>query len=131
MKPEVRRALYWAGSSKDDFSAFPVRVQKNMGVALYVAQLGGMPPSAKPWKGLGPGVFELLADYQGNAFRAVFVVCLGNAMHVLHAFQKKSKSGISTPRLDIEVVGSRLKQVLANDVQGAIFHGKKRNASGN
>jgi len=99
---ENRKLLYWEGSSK-----------KDLGVALFVVQLGGLPLSAKRWKGLGPGVYELAEDHRGDTFRAVYTVCLGDAVHVLHAFQKKSKSGISTPRPDVELIEKRLKAVLA------------------
>lgn len=108
-----RRVLYWEGSSRKDFKSFPVAVQKDMGVALFVVQMGGMPDSAKPWKGLGTGVFELVEDHFGEAYRAVFTVKVGDAIHVLHAFQKKSRSGISTPGHDVELIEKRLKAVLA------------------
>jgi len=121
---EGRRLLYWEGSSKKEFDKFPVRVRKNMGVALYVAQLGGIPGAAKTWKGLGPGVYELVDDSHGNAFRAVYVVHIGQAVHVLHAFQKKSKSGIATPQCDVDVVVRRLKRVFAR-----YPHGGRRNDS--
>jgi len=110
---ELRRPLFWEGSSKKDFKAFPVPVQKDMGVALFVVQLGKMPGAAKPWKGLGPGVYELVEDHRGDTFRAVYVVKVGDAVHVLHAFQKKSKSGIATPLTDVALVERRLKAVLA------------------
>ena len=86
-----------------------------MGVALFVVQLGGTPPSAKPWKGLGPGVYELVEDqdHRGDTYRAVYLVRIAGRVHVLHAFQKKSKSGIKTPRADVELVETRLKAVLA------------------
>jgi len=109
---EKRKLLYWEGSSKKDFKAFPVPVQKDMGVALFVVQLGGTPDSAKPWKGLGPGVYELVEDHRGDTFRAVYSVLIGDAVHVLHAFQKKSKSGIATPQPDVELIERRLKAVL-------------------
>jgi len=67
--PEKRKLLYWEGSSKKDFKEFPVPVQKDMGVALFVVQLGRTPDSAKPWKGLGPGIYELLEDHRGDTFR--------------------------------------------------------------
>jgi phage-related protein len=67
-----RRPLFWEGSSKRDFKRFPIAVQKDMGVALFVVQLGGTPPPAKPWKGLGPGVFELIEDHRGETYRAVY-----------------------------------------------------------
>ena len=110
---ERRKLLYWEGSSKKDFTEFPISVQKDVGVALFVVQLGGMPSMAKPWKGLGSGVYELVADYRGNTFRVVYAVRIGDALHVLHAFQKKSKSGIATPQPDVELIEKRLKGVLA------------------
>lgn len=108
-----RNRLYWEGSSKKDFKAFPVPVQKDLGVALFVVQLGGMPGSAKPWKGQGPGVFELVEDHHGDTFRAVYAVRIEGAIHVLHAFQKKSMSGTATSRPDVALVERRLKNVLA------------------
>lgn len=111
---EKRKLLYWEGSSKKDFKEFPVPVQKDMGVALFVVQLGGTPESAKPWKGLGSGVYELVEDHRGDTFRAVYTVRIGDAVHVLHAFQKKFKSGIATPQPDVDLVEKRLKAVLAH-----------------
>jgi phage-related protein len=108
-----RKPLYWEGSSKKTFKTFPLSVQKDLGVALYLVQLGSTPPSAKPWTGLGAGVFELVDDHRGDTFRAVYTVRIGDAIHVLHAFQKKSKSGIATPQPDIETIEKRLKVVLA------------------
>jgi phage-related protein len=110
---ERRRPLFWEGSSKKDFKEFPVPVQKDMGVALYIAQLGQTAGSAKLWKGLGAGVSELVEDYRGDTFRAVYVVQIADAVHVLHAFQKKSKAGIATPQPDVALVEKRLKAVLA------------------
>lgn len=110
---EMRRPLFWEGSSKKDFKEFPIPVQKDMGVALFVVQLDRMPDSSKPWKGLGSGVYELAEDHRGDTFRAVYTVRVGDAIHVLHAFQKKSKSGISTPQPDVNLIEKRLKAVLA------------------
>ncbi|WP_129781112.1 type II toxin-antitoxin system RelE/ParE family toxin [Peristeroidobacter soli] len=110
---EAPKPLYWEGSSKKEFKEFPVAVQKDMGVALYVVQRGATPESAKPWKGNGSGVYELVEDHRGDTFRAVYMVRVGDAVHVLHAFQKKSKSGIATPRPDVELVEKRLKAVIA------------------
>ncbi|WP_129247121.1 type II toxin-antitoxin system RelE/ParE family toxin [Achromobacter veterisilvae] len=109
----TRKLLYWEGSSKKDFKKFPIDVQKDMGVALFVVQLGGTPDSAKPWKGLGPGVYEMVGDHRGDTFRAAYTVRIGDAVHVLHAFQKKSKAGISTPQPDVELIAKRLRLVLA------------------
>ena len=110
---ETRKPLFWEGASKKDFKEFPIPVQKDMGVALFVVQLGRTPDSSKPWKGLGSGVYELVEDHRGDTFRAVYTVRVGDAIHVLHAFQKKSKSGISTPQPDVHLIGKRLKAVLA------------------
>lgn len=109
---QKRKRLYWEGSSRKDFKEFPVEVQKDMGVAMFVVQLGGTPGSSKPWKGLGPGVHELTEDHRGDTFRAVYTIQLGDAVHVLHAFQKKSKSGIATPRPDVDLIEARLKTVI-------------------
>jgi phage-related protein len=79
-----------------------------------VVQLGGTPPSAKPWKGRGPGVFELVEDHRGDTYRAVYLVRIAGRVHVLHAFQKKSKSGIKTPRADVELIETRLKADLGS-----------------
>lgn len=113
-----RKLLYWEGSSKKDFKEFPVEVQKDMGVALFIVQLGGTPDSSKPWKGLGSGVSELAEDHDGNTFRAVYTVKIGDAVHVLHAFQKKSKSGIAPPKSDVALIEKRLKAVLARCGEG-------------
>lgn len=110
---EKRKVLHWEGSSKKDFKAFPIDVQKDMGVALFVVQLGEMPDSAKPWKGLGPRVYELVGDHLGSTFRAVYTVHFGDAVHVLHAFQKKSTSGTATPLPDVKLIEKRLKIVFA------------------
>lgn len=110
---ENRKPLYWEGASRKGFKEFPNPVRKELGVALFVVQLGGTPESAKPWKGNGSGVYELVDDYRGDTFRAVYTVRVRDAVHVLHAFQKKSKSGIATPRPDVELIERRLKAVLA------------------
>lgn len=110
---QKRKLLYWEGSSKKDFKEFPIDVQKDMGVALFIVQLGGTPDAAKPWKGLGSKVYELVEDYRSDTFRAVYTVRFDDAVHVLHAFQKKSKSGIATPQPDVELIEKRLKAVIA------------------
>jgi len=80
-----------------------------MGNALGVAQFGGKHPSAKPWKGQGPGIFELVEDYDRNTYRAVYTVRFREVIYVLHAFQKKSPKGIKTARTDIDLVERRLR----------------------
>lgn len=79
---------------------------------MFIVRLGGTPPSAEPWKGLGPGAYELLEDHRGDTYRAVYTVTIADSIHVLHAFQKKSKSGIKTPKADVDSIEQRLKAVL-------------------
>src|SRR5262245_45162979 len=103
------RPLDWVGSSKRDFLAFPELVKDEMGNALGLAQFGGKHPSAKPWKGLGSGVFELVEDHDGNTYRAVYAVSFKEVVYVLHAFQKKSPRGAKTAQVDIDLIRRRLK----------------------
>jgi phage-related protein len=107
--PRNEKPLHWIGSSKRDLLEFPDAIVDNIGYALGVVQYGGHPPSAKPWKGLGPGVSEIVEDDASGAFRAVYTVRFRKAIYVLHAFQKKSPSGIRTARRDVELVRERLK----------------------
>src|SRR5258706_11555948 len=104
------RPVEWIGSSYRDFVSFPDAVQDTMGHALYLAQTGRLHSSAKPLKGFGgAGVVELVEDDQHGTYRAVYTVKFESAIYVLHAFQKKSKQGIRTPRDEIESVRRRLK----------------------
>jgi phage-related protein len=104
------KPLYWVGSAKKDYQAFPEEVQHDMGYALGLAQLGGKHPKAKPWKGEGAGIFEIVEDYHGDTYRAVYTVRFAEVIYVLHAFQKKSKSGIKTPQEDVNLISQRLKR---------------------
>ena len=103
------KPLHWVGSSKRDFLNFPAAVKDDMGNALGIAQFGGTAPTVKPWKGLGPGVLEVVESHDGNAYRAVYTVRFEKAVYVLHAFQKKSPSGIRTAKRDVDLVAERLK----------------------
>ena len=103
------KALFWIGSSLGDLLAFPEAVKDEIGIALSVAQFGGKHPRAKPWKGAGPGSFEIVEDYRGDAFLAIYTVRFAKTVYVLHAFQKKSPSGIKPPSRDVELVSQRLK----------------------
>ncbi|GAA0537931.1 phage-related protein [Rhizomicrobium palustre] len=103
------KPLAWVGSAKRDFLEFPMPVISEMGNALGVAQFGGLHPSAKPWKGQGSGVFEVVEDFDGDTYRAVYTVRFREVIYVLHAFQKKSPKGIKTARGDVEMVARRLK----------------------
>jgi phage-related protein len=104
------KELRWVGSSKRDFLAFPPAVVSEMGYALGLAQLGGKHPRAKPWKGQGPGVFELVESFDDDAYRAIYTVRFESLVYVLHAFQKKSPSGIRTAATDVALVAERLKK---------------------
>lgn len=106
------KPVAWVGSAKRDFLAFPGSVKDEMGDALGVAQFGGKHPKVKPWTGQGAGVFEIVDDDDGNAYRAVYVVRFREVIYVLHAVQKKSRKGIKTARGDVELVARRLKLAL-------------------
>jgi phage-related protein len=102
--------LEFVGSSRDDLSGFPNDVKRSVGLALRTAQKGGKHPDAKPLKGFkGAGVLEIISDFDGNTFRAVYTVRFRSVIYVLHAFQKKSRKGIKTPQNEIEKIKSRLK----------------------
>jgi phage-related protein len=86
-----------------------------MGYALYLAQIGAKYADAKPLKGLGPGVLEIIADHRSDTYRAVYTVRFADRVYVLHVFQKKSKQGIATPQSEIELVRRRLKRAAELD----------------
>lgn len=104
------KPLNWVGTSQKDYLAFPLAVQSDMGYALGLAQLGGKHPKAKPWRGEGAGVFEVVSDYAGGTFRTVYTVRFSRAVYLIHAFQKKSKTGTKTPKADVDLIGDRLKR---------------------
>jgi phage-related protein len=103
------KPLFWAGSSKDDLMEFPEAVKDEIGIALSVAQFGGKHPKAKPWKGEGPGVLEIVADHRGDTYRAVYTVKFEHAVYVLHAFQKKSPKGKKTAQSAVNLISRRLR----------------------
>ena len=103
----VLRPLVWMGNSKRNIQAFPEGAQKLIGDELQLIQFGGMPRDAKPFKGVGSGVIEIALRYEGDAFRTVVAVQLGEQIYVLHAFQKKLKRGIATPKHDVELIKQR------------------------
>lgn len=109
---EVRsKPLRWVGSSKNDLSAFPLSVKRRLGGALWEAQIGGKAPYAKPLKGYhGAKVLEIVDDFDGDTFRAVYTVCFAGVVYVLHAFEKKSKHGIATPKAELNTIDRRLKR---------------------
>jgi phage-related protein len=105
------RPVRWVGSSKEDLSAFPAEVRRRVGGALWEARIGRKAPYAKPLKGFGDaGVLEIVDDFDGKTFRAVYTVRFARAVYVLHAFQKKSRRGIATPKAELDLIGRRLKR---------------------
>jgi phage-related protein len=112
MDPASRqpKPLEWIGSSKKDLKALPDEVIDVFGYALHLAQTGGRHAQAKPLQGFGSaGVIEVAEDWRGNTFRAVYTVRFEDRVYVLHVFQKKSKSGITTPKPDMVFIRDRLK----------------------
>jgi len=103
---------------------FPEAVKDEFGVALSVAQFGGKHPKAKPWKGEGSGVLEVVEDHDGNAYRALYTVRFKDAVYVLHAFQKKSTKGIKTAKADVNLISRRLKSA-KEDYEKRYGKGKK------
>jgi phage-related protein len=107
---ERPKPLFWVGSSKKDLKGFPLAVRRITGFALFQAQAGGKHVDAKPLKGFGgAGVLEVVADLEGSTFRAVYTVKFAGAVYVLHAFQKKSKKGVKTPKAVLDLIRKRLK----------------------
>ena len=108
------KPLFWVASAKRDLLAFPEQAVDDFGYALGLVQMGGLPPSAKPWKGEGPGVFEIVEEHKGDAYRVAYTVRFQKAVYVLHCFQKKSPSGVRTAKTDIDLLGERLKLARAD-----------------
>jgi len=111
------KPVVWLGDTLRTLRTFPSGVRDEVGYALYLAQRGEKHVAAKPLKGLGPGVLEIVSDHRGDTFRAVYTVRLGARVFVLHAFQKKSKRGIETPQAEIDLIKRRLK--MAVEISGA------------
>src|SRR4051794_38556071 len=110
MDDKVVKPVAWVGSSYKDFRAFPDSVQDAMGYALYWAQTGDLHHTAKPLKGFGgASVVEIVEDHGTDTYRAIYTVRFAGIVYVLHAFQKKAKKGIATPKRDIELIRARLK----------------------
>ena len=111
MKP-----VYWMGSSLEELREFPDLVQGDIGHALYLAQMGDKHDAAKPLKGFkGARVLEIVENHDGETYRAVYTVKLATGVYVLHVFQKKSKRGIATPKLDLDLIKQRLEVAIEFD----------------
>ncbi len=113
------KPLQWIGASYDELCELPPEVVHNVGYALYIAQIGGKLHNVKPLKGFtGAGVLEIVEDHDGDTYRAVYTVKFAERVYVLHAFQKKSKTGIKTPKATIDLIRKRLK-LAEEDFKGA------------
>jgi len=118
MAADPLKPVRWIGSSLTDLKSFPEQVRSDVGFALYAAQNGEMDPSAKPMKGFGgAGVMEIVASFFGDTWRAIYTVRFQGVIYVLHAFQKKSKSGRTTPKKELELIRQRLS-VAEKDYKG-------------
>jgi len=105
------RPISWLKAARRDFERFPQGAQIETARALTIAAEGGHPDVAKPLQGFGNGVFELALRFRGDAYRVAYAVQIGADVWVLHAFQKKSKTGIRTPRTEIDLIAERLKRL--------------------
>jgi phage-related protein len=121
LKPPVLRPVVWIGNSRKNLQDFPEGAQKLLGDELQLIQFGGMPKDAKPFKGIGSGVLEIALRYASDAYRVVLAVRIGWRIYVLHAFQKKSKKGIETPKRDVDLIKKRYAeaQELAHECEKA------------
>ena len=105
------REIAWIKSAKKEFEKFPMPAQRIIARALTIAAEGGLADNSKAMKGLGSGVFEVALPYCTDAYRTVYAVQLGEEIWVVHAFKKKSKTGIKTPKVDIDLIKSRIKRL--------------------
>ncbi len=105
------RKISWLKAAARDFEDFPIEVQKDAAQALSIAARGGKADTAKPFKGADGGVFEIALRYRGDAFRVIYAVEIGAALWVIHAFEKKSKTGIKTPQKEVDLIRERLKRL--------------------
>ncbi len=116
--PEILlRSLVWMGDSLDNLREFPPEVRTAVGYALQLVQAGETPMSAKPFKGVASGVYEIVKRYDTDTYRAVYAVRIGEKIYILHAFQKKSKQGIKTPQSDVDLIKQRYKDAIDREKQ--------------
>jgi phage-related protein len=111
------RPIVWVGDSRKQVRNFPMEVKKEVGDALFDVQMGTTPPDAKPLKGVGSGVFEIVTRHDTNTYRTVYAVQIGSRIYVLHAFQKKSKKDIKTAKKDVDLIKRRYQQALEMEKQ--------------
>ncbi len=121
----MEKKTHFIGSSRDDISGFPEEVRAVVGFAIYEAQLGGKSAAAKPLKGFkGAGVLEVVEDFDGDTYRAVYTVRFAGTVYVLHAFHKKSKKGVKTAKHDIDLIRERLNAAAEHHARN--YKGKRK-----
>ena len=112
MADDEIKPVVWVGDSRKQVQDFPAEVRKDIGSALYDVQKGDTPDAAKPFKGVGSGVFEIVTRFDTDTYRTVYAVQIGKRVYVLHAFQKKSPKGRKTAKQDIELIKRRYTRAL-------------------
>ena len=118
-QPPSLKSLYWMGSTREALRDSPEPVKDAVGYALELVQKGEKPANAKPLKGFGgAGVLEIVKDFDGNTWRAVYTVAIAERVYVLHFFQKKSKKGIATPKKEIDLIRRRLRDATEHGKAG-------------
>ena len=110
MKRSTPKPVVWLVDTRSTLRGFPQDVQDEIGYGLYLAQIGEKYFRARPLKGFGPGVLELVSDHRGDTYRGVYTVRFADGVYVLHAFQKKSKKGGETPQSEVELIRQRLRR---------------------
>lgn len=108
---KTARRISWIKAALRDFETFPEAARLDMARALTIAAEGGKADVAKPFKGVDGGVFEIALRHRGDAFRVIYAVRIGEDLWVIHAFQKKSKTGIKTPQAEVDLIRDRLKRL--------------------
>ncbi|MBI3794035.1 MAG: type II toxin-antitoxin system RelE/ParE family toxin [Nitrospinae bacterium] len=108
---QLTRTVSWVRAALKEFKKFPIGARSVCLGALTIAAEGGKADIAKPMKGFASGVFEIALPYKGDAYRTVYVVNIGDELWVVPVFQKKSTSGIKTPKREIELIHRRIKQL--------------------
>lgn len=112
MSEETAHPVIWVGDSLKQIKSFPAEVRREIGVALYDAQKGAKSPDAKPFKGMGSGIFEIVNRFDTDTYRTVYAVRIGKSLYILHAFQKKAKKGIKTPQKEVELIKRRYRMAM-------------------
>ena len=112
MADDEIKSVVWVGDSRKQVQGFPAEVRKDIGASLYDTQKGDTPDAAKPFKGVGRGVFEIVTRFDTDTYRTIYVVQIGKRVYVLHAFQKKSPRGRKTAKQDIELIKRRYIRAL-------------------